>query len=297
MESPDRHLERIAREDLINRIIDKGKRLDMKEFEGLPEYAGSFENDLKLVKRYEGKFHDDILLLPRNSAEIIEYSHRRAEALEVIIGEQSELAEWFGSNVYAIRTTKFDDYFNGVDMVLEFDLEGEEGIERVSLAIDASSADFDVVNKKITRNINKILGDGEKAPEVKYFKSEADPNFKGKLENIIPVVIGIEGKNVDELAEKYSSKSSNKEMAAHPAQRVFLEEIKVQLEFYLKLLEINCDQHLSINENQTRKMLSIIENILIEKEKISLKHLNNDRVFGAILLNTKKSQKPNNKNL
>ena len=49
---------------------------------------------------------------------------KRSEALEIIIINEGEINNWFGENAYLVRTTKFDDFINGFDGILEIDSQG-----------------------------------------------------------------------------------------------------------------------------------------------------------------------------
>ena len=53
---------------------------------------------------------------------------------------KEKLINWFGKNAYLVRTTKFDDFINGFDGILEIDSQGTSinKIQRAALAIDAS---------------------------------------------------------------------------------------------------------------------------------------------------------------
>lgn len=272
-------------------IIKEGEknRSRIDDFKGVYD-EDTIEADKNLVRRYEKKFHDDVLLLSDEDTAEINYCNERAEALEVILVELSELAEWFGSAVFAIRTTKYDDYFNDIDMVLEFDMGDSENIERIALAIDASNAKFDIIRKKMDKNISKVTGKSDKAPQVKYFKSEIDPEFKGSIKNVIPVVVGMQGKNVDSLLDIYTSKNANKEMERHPAQRIFLEEIRSQLEMYLKICEDNPETELTIDTPQVQSLLDIIKKVIQEKEDANIKvgYLIRDQVFQTIMNETQR---------
>lgn len=278
--------DRIDQSEQAKLIIKEGEknRSRIDDFESIYD-SETIEADKNLVRRYEKKFSDDVLLLSDEDTAEINYSNQQAEALEVVLTEQSEMAEWFGSAVFAIRTTKYDDYFNGIDMVLEFDMGDSENIERIALAIDASNAKFDIVRKKMDKNIAKVTGKSDKAPEVKYFKSEINPEFKGSIKNVIPVVVGMQGKNVDSLLDSYTSKNSNKEMERHPAQRIFLEEIRSQLEMYLKISEDNSEKELTIDILQVQSLLDIIKNVIQEKEDANIRvgYLIRDQVFQTIM--------------
>lgn len=283
--SPEFSLEKIASEEMISKIIKDNEfnRLQLNNFKGSEKYFDEdIDNDEIIVESLKEKFSNDTLKVSSEVSEIIKRSDKRAEALEIIINEQSEMAEWLGPDVFTIRTTEYDDFVNGVDMVLEF-ITDEKDVERIALAIDASCADFGIIGKKIDRNINKIIGKDRKKPKVKYFQSEADPSVKETIEGVIPVVIGIEGRNVDSLVEDFSSNEKTKKMGRHPAQKVFLEEIRMQLEAYLNILDRNDNKYKpNIEGDKIKTILEIIEGIIDQKKDIDMGYLKNDRVLSSI---------------
>ncbi len=195
------------------------------------------------------------------------------------------------------RASEFDDIIKGVDMIVEFDK--EKATERIALSIDASTAsNIEVIKRKIEKNIKNLKRHGLR--DVSYFKSQImDANgecYQGGLKDLIPVVIGADKNNTDNLFKifaelKYLENSNRKQeiqdririrksLAKNPIQIVFLKEIKIQLETYrdvlgdtIKGLKIKCNS-----------LLEIINKILKEKEeeKIYLEETLDDKVFNNI---------------
>lgn len=203
------------------------------------------------------------------------FAATRSDALETIVVNQAEMNNWFGENSFLIRTSEYDDYNNHVDAVLEFAIEGKES-QRLALAIDstsASSRNNDVINRKIERNIEDVKYD---RTTVKYFESQVD-NFRGRLRTVLPVVVGLDERNSDDLislsatiikleAQKINGNArlaqAKKEMEKHLAQLLFLEEIKQQLEMY-RGLEIYKDN------NQLLSILETIKEVMGEKTELT----------------------------
>ena len=224
---------------------------------------------------------------------------KRSESLEIIIGDQIELNNWFGPDALFNRTTEYDDFFNGVDAVAEF--KNKEKPQRLALAIDATmKADLTGVKKKIDRNISKLLNNNL---EVKYFESKID-DYKGKLKNVIPVVLGVEGEDADELVHKfaelihlkkklYKNDSDEKlisekknQLAQHPVQIIFLKEIKLQLDMYHHILEKENNKSIFVDTQQITDMTSLIDGILKDKHDIEqqpeMKLLEHDAMYNLI---------------
>ncbi|MEK9174492.1 MAG: hypothetical protein AAB725_00790 [Patescibacteria group bacterium] len=271
--------------------------------------AKEIERDTRELTRVKDKIAQELDHLNFLERDKIEQGKRRSDALEIIVGDQVELNDWFGPNAILARTTEYDDFFNGVDAVVEFSVDEEENPERIALGIDASmKADMATVERKVSRNIEKVVG-GRPPAEVKYFESQA-ADFKGRLEAIVPVVIGMDGEDCDRLMGLYAqliklkrqertetikalTREKMLEMQNHPAQRVFLEEMCLQLEMYLDLLDReSVDSRHSVYKDKVTKALGIIKEILETKVDIGTADLTNDGVWEVINEVVSKKQKP-----
>lgn len=148
--------------------------------------------------------------------------------LEYVIDKSAEQNYWFGENSFVTKTLKYDDYINRVDFVLEYDMsEFDENPQRVAIMVDCTSS-REKINRKISTNITSMeLG----KTRVKYFESQVD-SFRGEVV-CIPVVIGLDGKHVEQLLDNVKN---NHYLERSPAQVVFLEEIKMQLRLYRQIL-------------------------------------------------------------
>ncbi len=279
----------------IQLLIESKKRekLNEKDF-GDVFSEKEIEEDLKSTQKLKEKFKEYINNLSNEKIEEIENSKKRSEALEIIIASEGESNNWFGENAYLTKATEYDDFMNGTDDILEIDAQGTtiDKIQRVALAIDASmKTDHYSIKSKINRNIKKITTK-ESQSGIKYFQSAVD-NYKGKLKNIIPVVIGIEGETTDELidlcaqliklksnqektdSEKRLFKETQENIAKHPAQFIFLEEIKMQLNMYNRLLENENNETSNIYKQEIKDFIWIIDNIIKSKKDI---YQNRDKI-------------------
>lgn len=198
-----------------------------------------------------------------------------AEVLEAIMYHQIGHGDWFGKDATTMKSSKYDDYFNGSDLILELtDL--EEKLSHLSLSIDVTFGTATEQEKfsKIKENIDQgTLG------KLKYF------NFDQKGPVKIPqVIIGVEKDLVVKLAGLWSDESTLKTKSEatlkdHPVQRVILSEIFLQLQVFRNYAEsTGKDNLVSIFE----KDLKIIESILREKGFADIGDLRNDKVFAAI---------------
>lgn len=273
-------------------------RINPDQFKGVYP-AEEIRRDQEVVKGLNDHFEAPLENLGSEDRERIKRIKETSSAVETIVADGSESYDWMGENATAVVTSTYDDWVNGIDGVVEFSQNNrDEEPQRIALAIDASmNPDFGSVHKKVTRNIQKMTGD-DKPPRVKYFESQITGK-KGPLEMIVPVVVGVEGAHARELIVLFSDilflrkkpnktakdseqlKILNKKMETHPAQIIFLEEIKEQLQTYLELSgQLNNAKFLGY-QKQIRALLNIIEEILTAKTNIK-NEWEDDQVMTAI---------------
>lgn len=269
-------------------------RIQESDFEDVfgPEIV---KEDLKLVARVKERFEqqkDNFSLIEKEN---VNHGEKIGEALEIIIAEDGERYHWFGADSLLSRSSNYDDLINGADVMVEI-LQKSENNEshtrpkRIALAIDASS-NLDAIPDKIKRNEDKLVNKyGKNIPEMKYHQSAFNPNLKGSLEVIIPVVIGLESKYVHELmsassvvrsADDASKRSpaikdtieenkrkNNKKLELHPAQIIFCQQILTQLNHYLKILKYRHDETGKNYQSEIEMLLEEFKKIMSEKEKL-----------------------------
>jgi len=283
--------------EYCNTIIDysqkKYPRYDLSHFAGYFT-DDEIEQDNNRIEHIKNNFLKKNSSLGLENQKIIDYSKMKGEALEVIIADQIENSDWFGDESLFFRTTEYDDFINGVDAVVEFNIEESNHPERISLSIDSTSCTgSEIIKNKIDRNISKILNN---KLEVKYYESpvlDADQAYTGSLKDIVPVVIGLESSNTSHLVASFSrfiqleslvndTKLSNnlrvtyrkefnslrREIEKDPCQLVFLKEIKYQLEMYSRILTKENNPNINVKVSDVNKITKIINNILEEKNEI-----------------------------
>lgn len=238
---------------VTQKCLEYSTRIDMDLFKSEVHKKGYYppeevERDKRMCEMMKSNFEEK----NKNTGKKLVDASIRSSALEALIVFQ-ERDNWFGENAYLSRTSEYDDYNNHVDVVAEFANEGEE-TQRLALAIDATTAkvtNHNIVSKKIERNIEEVKYD---RTTVKYFESQVEDKdgvvFRGRLKHILPVVIGLDERSTDDLLAlsadifrlepEWKSGNENlkilrKRISKHPAQLLFLEEIKTQLEMYRDL--------------------------------------------------------------
>ena len=297
---------------IINNGSKKDARYNLDYFSNIfsPEEILKDEKTIEFIKKGFELKRDQLSVSDREN---LYHSHKRSEALEVIIGDQIELSDWFGENSLFFRTTEYDDFVNKVDAVVEFDI--GDNPEKLALSIDSTSrTETSKIESKVKTNIAKLLNN---SLEVKYFESQIN-DFKGSLKNIIPVVIGLGAINTNELINNFGnllrqsqkrddqSLPSNERVSARqripqiqrdiandPVQIIFLKEIKSQLEMYKSILIRENNPNILVKEANVDSLYKIIEDVLNEKKSIEqspkMPILEKDDVFNLISYVSKKN--------
>ncbi|HEY1041864.1 MAG TPA: hypothetical protein VGE48_00360 [Candidatus Paceibacterota bacterium] len=187
--------------------------IDLEEFRDL--YGSEvIDADLAKVARLKSNFAPE----DRNKF--------ASEIMEGIIYDQSERSDWLGPYAQTIRASEYDDYVNGIDLVVEFD-EPERSRSHLALGVDATFSRTNI-EKKLRRVKDEI--DSGSLASIKYFRSQ-NGRFMGRLTNVPRVVTGMEKDRLLELATIWNQ-DDNKTLAAHPAQRLLLAQIAQQLKVF-----------------------------------------------------------------
>ncbi len=210
-------------------------RIQLEEFEGLYD-PRMIERDKKEVLRLEDLFEKDAKANPE-----AEVWSKRGKLFEAMVNNQIEESNWLGESAEVIIPSKYDDYINKIDSILEFDAEGT--LSHLALAIDVTKS-LDEIQKKLSQ-IKKSIDSGELST-IKYFRSQTE---RGEKTAIPRVVVGADQKTMNELAELLLrfrlSRGKNSEefkktraiLEKHPVQLQILLEIRHQLSAFKKYAE------------------------------------------------------------
>lgn len=176
----DKGFEKISENALIDSAFRRAigeineEQANPKDFQGVEGYTDKeIKEDLAYVEESEKHF------VRNDKTEPEKLEARKLGAIfERILHEQAEMGDWLGPNAVTIKTSKFDDYKNGVDDVVEFQ---EEELEAsyLALGIDATIGG-DSVSK--FRRIKEEIDAGQLGG-IKYFYSE-HTGIKGRLPNV-----------------------------------------------------------------------------------------------------------------
>lgn len=200
-----------------------------------------------------------------------------ADVLEGLAFYGINNAGWFGADSRVRQTSPYDDYKNGIDLIAEFK-DGGVYAHQTGLAIDATFGNEQVIAEKIKR-IETDIQKGTLS-RVKYFETE---NYKGMLENVPRVIVGISRAHVAEMARLWNDPRERERLQTHPAQRVFLRETLRQLEYFTQVAKRSeQSQHLvPIFEQDAEVVRSIARQKSVEG--VHIDPYSDDRVLGTIL--------------
>jgi len=266
-----------AEEKTFNLLVTEHEEesIDMNEFKGIPRYAERLGRDKASIERKKAA-------IKRAGTE----PTKKARILEAIFAQQIELSDWLGQNVFTIVPAEYDDLFHDVDLALE--VQKDNDIKYLALGIDVTSSPIAIRDK--LKKIKEHIADGT-LTMMEYFHSKDNrPDFYGVMKNIPQVVIGIQGKAIQELSELWMTayglprsrrglggpslspeaeqsqrktiKDAKDKLGKHRVQMLILEEIKIQLSAF---------RNFAIQVNQTEvtqkfsSILELIDTVLKEK--------------------------------
>ncbi len=264
--NPDKNIERFERDFLIENAFEEAKKV-LKAGQINPDVFDKYDKEMikkdrEFVARMEEKFKKTA-----TPEQIM--ATKLSTILEAIVYEQTELSNWLGEDVFTIKTSRFDDIKNGVDVIAEFVERKEEKVKSIrghlGLAFDVTFSND--ISDKLKRIKNEI-DDGHLAT-VKYFVSE-NMGFKGEFADIPRVIMSVDGKTVNDLAELWLEEK--KKLAFHPIQIQILEETFVQLKVFKEYAERTGHKRITKRLN---KALIIIQEIYNQKKR-GVSELKND---------------------
>jgi hypothetical protein len=145
-----------------------------------------------------------------------------AETLEAVVLMHSEMSNWLG-NAQTLKTSRFDDYKNKVDMIAEWSSPAD-GTRVLALGVDVTFGTGSIEKKMLA--IKKEI-DADELGSIRYFK-DTRGDFVGTRNNVPRTVIGVSQPIVTALAGLWLN-NQQKALATHPIQELFISEIEQQL--------------------------------------------------------------------
>ncbi len=222
----------------VKKIID-GKEIYVFPVEMLKADIKEVGDKTRWIKKQKAQLSDK----ERNANAV-------AEFVEVAIPETIRKLKWLGDKIKVIRPSLYDDYFNGIDNVIQMlpdeIVENENDIKCIGFSIDFTISDEQAEKKMIDAILDIVSG---KVPLMKYFNT--DIKTKHGYKNIkirdfqIPKIImscphKILSESQDDLLnfEKNPNDIDIKNKAENTSLRYyFIRETLSQLKFFSALAE------------------------------------------------------------
>lgn len=177
-----------------------------------------------------------------------------ATSFEVGLWWLTRQKQFLGERTSAVLPSRYDDYVNGVDLILEI-MSKDEQVAHMGLGIDATFG-AGAVNNKL-RELSIHVGEGH-AAEVKYFVS-SDQRYKGSLGGIPKAVVGLSVGRARELAQlwRISERGEKPPVAAdaHPLRVLVLRQLVAQTSALAAFARAHGHQQLARNYDVACKRL------------------------------------------
>jgi len=158
---------------------------------------------------------------------------RCASVFEALFADLAELNNWVGESTMVGTASKYDDLFNGVDVVMEM-VDTRINMS-VPLAIDVTSSEQSIV-EKLGRIKDSI--DSSELTRIDYFRPVAEGTNlqQGRLSCVAKCVVAVDRETIAELGDLWikKDKASYAKLANHPIQHQILEQLSLQLGAFLK---------------------------------------------------------------
>ena len=234
--------ERPAMDNLIQRegeelpdeqVFYESVEVNWEPFRPQPdEFRGKIPDDV--IERDKRKVADVKSRIEKGMDTEGRRENRLGRRIECCFAEGFQSYDWLGGECHVIPASEYDDYENGVDLILVFD-RGDG--QPLLLAVDVvCTKEPCLADEKITRTINNISSGT--LSDVRYFKSEDFPDIEPS-QKIPRVVLGLDSDQGMAIYKKFIGAAqgnvSKQELAKGPLVEDVREEVTVQLGYYLEL--------------------------------------------------------------
>lgn len=227
-ERSDQRVEIVLLPEALKRAdqVIEANRIKVDDFRDLYHDEGIKEDNDRLHQR-EMQIQD---LFERESEGHLAEAKHNLELSKVFHGVVLNNSTWFGmpTNTKTYATTRFDDVFHGVDIIVER-ISPQNQSSELGLGIDVTfGRNIETLKRKIEK-IKKHIDQGE-LTRIKYFKSKQRA-MRGELSEIPLVVVGSTADTARELANLFAKKEDAK-LEGHQIQFQVMQEIIIQCEYF-----------------------------------------------------------------
>ncbi|MCF7795650.1 hypothetical protein K9M42_00995 [Patescibacteria group bacterium] len=267
MKNIDKKINKIMNFENINQrplsLIDKNAEKIIKKYpDRISEdsfYDIYKDSEIKADKEYASRMEEEF---NKDQSQESKDAKKIADAIEIVINNHIDLSNWLDYGTCTYKTSRYDDIKNGIDTILEFINEDNKNDSTfLGVAFDITYKN-DVRDKflRIKREIEE-----KKINKVKYFQSE-ESNYKGQIENIPRLIIGLDIKTGEELIELFLELGGKKKLGNHFFQFELIDELLYQLDTFMKYAEKVNNQNAYILYKEIKEK---IEEIQKEKDKLN----------------------------
>ncbi len=248
----------LKKRELIENAYDKARTIIDRESVDPNDFKDVYpshqiEEDLKKVEIFEHRSADET----KEDIEGERLVNHMATVAEALVYQEIGLGGWLsvpGMKVFIEKTSRTDDVFNKVDIVVTFVT--EDSAEPFALSIDVTMG-VKTLAKKI-HGIKQQL-DTKHLANIKYHQNH-EGEFSS-LEDIPHAVLAIDPAELMRLMELWvkNDKESKERLHTHPIQNLFIEEVYLQLTEYIGYAEHKeAPAHIIEKLRTAQKMFSII---------------------------------------
>ncbi len=175
-------------------------------------------NDLKKVLSLEEKF-------AANTSKSDLEAKRLSSIFEMYFVDAANTQKWFGDKTNIMRTTRFDDYINGVDAIAEFQDDSDK-FGHLAMSTDLTFG-HDASLGKIEEILRSI--DGGEMARLRYFHSDA-MGYTGQLRDIPKTILGMDRENLPEFVRLWTHQKDSPEIKTY--RDLMLTQLHDQLGFF-----------------------------------------------------------------
>jgi hypothetical protein len=209
-----------------------------------------------------------------------------SRVFEAIMHEHVELSGWLGPHAETTRTSEYDDFKNGVDMIVEFN--EHDSTQHLALGIDVTFGSH-TLDKKFERIKHEI--DADELARVKYFRAHG---YEGALKQLPRIVVGVDIDKVIALAGLWDRKQNNV-LGGHVTKDIVSLEIEKQLLTFLKyakkLNKVSAVRSYEKAYNTIRRMRTVRNGFIDESNRTKMQLIESDHVYAAIIENLKRFER------
>jgi len=206
---------------LLKSAVEKSRGITETYSPNMKPFIGHYgvdavKRDLEKVLRYE-KRH-----AASHKESGSEKEKELASVFENLFLEAADTEGWFG-NAELGRPTKFDDYVNGIDVLMTL-FDKEDNATHLEL-----SSDLTFGTQASSDKLQKVIGDIDRGDlaKVKYFHSD-HMGFTGALTDVPRTVIGLDRTNLPEFIRGRVHGTVDSE----PFRNTMLLQLQSQLKFF-----------------------------------------------------------------